>query len=107
MRVERGNILVVDDDEVAVMAVRRALRQHRIDNPVVVANDGLHALELLRSGAVGRPYIILLDINMPRMTGLEFLSVIRADRDLSSSVVFVMTTSDAPRETPARSCAAY
>ena len=103
MRSERVNLLIVDDDEVAVMAVRRALDQHGIKNPVIVANDGLHALEILRSGAVPRPRVILLDINMPRMTGLEFLAAIRDDSNFRDSVVFIMTTSDAPQDV----CDAY
>lgn len=98
MRTERAHILVVDDDEVSVMAVRRALEQHGIKAPTLVAKDGLEALDLLTSGAVPKPRLILLDINMPRMTGLEFLAAIRGDPCLRNQVVFVMTTSDAPQD---------
>ena len=62
-------------------------------NPLFRARDGVEALELLRSGAVARPYLILLDLNMPRMGGLEFIAEVRQDPRLSNSVVFVLTTS--------------
>ncbi|MFK8017338.1 MAG: response regulator [Gammaproteobacteria bacterium] len=90
------NILLVEDDEVDVESVMRSLRRHRIANRVTVARDGLEALEILRGEAdqtVRRPVIVLLDINMPRMNGLEFLRVVRGDKDLRDLVVFVLTTS--------------
>lgn len=93
----RPTIMIVDDDEIAVMAVRRAIKKHGLPNPTVEARDGIEALERLRTG-VRRPFLILLDINMPRMTGLEFLAKIRDDAELTDSVVFMMTTSDAPRD---------
>lgn len=96
---EKISFLVVDDDAVAVMAIKRAIRNMRLTNPVETAGDGLEALQRLRGedgAALQRPYIILLDLNMPRMGGLEFLSNLREDVELANSVVFVMTTSDAP-----------
>lgn len=87
-------ILLVDDDELDVKGIKRALSKLRILNPVIHARDGEEALELLRDpGAVSRPYIILLDINMPRMNGLEMLAELRNDPMLSSAIVFVLTTS--------------
>lgn len=65
----------------------------RIANPIIRAKDGVEALELLRNGDVRHPYLILLDLNMPRMGGLELLQVIRNDPQLELSVVFVLTTS--------------
>lgn len=92
--------LIVDDDHVSVMAIRRALTQLRFTNPIEVARDGQEALDRLRdpNGGVPTPYIILLDLNMPRMGGLEFLSQVRRDQELRESVVFVLTTSDAPSD---------
>jgi CheY-like chemotaxis protein len=88
-------ILVVDDDDVDVMGITRALKSLKIVNPVVRARNGIEALALLRTeGAVGRPYLILLDLNMPGMNGIEMLAELRADSALSSAVVFVLTTSD-------------
>ncbi len=95
-------ILIVDDDQIDVRAVTRALRKHRIDNPVEVASNGLDALNLLRgessTSQLDWPYIILLDLNMPRMNGLEFLEEVRKDKTLHDTVVFVLTTSDDDRD---------
>lgn len=85
--------LIVEDDEIDLKSLKRAFRDLKIANLIVEARDGLQALELLRNGAVPRPYLILLDINMPRMNGFEFLDEIRQDELLSDSVVFVLTTS--------------
>jgi CheY-like chemotaxis protein len=91
------NVLLVDDDDVDVAAVRRAFRKSKILNPVFVARDGLEALDMLRAtnGAqrVDPPYVIILDLNMPRMDGLEFLAELRRDPDHHRAVVFVLTTS--------------
>jgi CheY-like chemotaxis protein len=87
------SILLVDDDDVDAMGVLRALKRLKILNSVVRARDGVEALEMLRNGSVQRPFVILLDINMPRMNGLEMLEAVRNDPLLSSSVVFMLTTS--------------
>jgi len=89
-------ILLVEDDEVDIMNVKRAFKKNNISNPLVVAHNGLEALEILRSDAIDapRPKIVLLDLNMPRMGGIEFLKEIRQDPELSSLSVFVMTTSN-------------
>ena len=91
------NVLLVEDNEVDREAVRRAFARHRIANPIHTAIDGVEALDLLR-GTNGkerlpRPYLVLLDINMPRMSGIELLRELRADPDLHDSIVFVLTTS--------------
>ncbi|MBS0354789.1 MAG: response regulator [Proteobacteria bacterium] len=96
------NILLIEDDEIDVKAVRRAFRDLKIANPLFQARDGIEALEMLRGTngqtALPRPYIILLDLNMPRMGGIEFLNEIRKDPELHSSIVFVMTTSAAEED---------
>ncbi|MFK7887105.1 MAG: response regulator [Gammaproteobacteria bacterium] len=89
-------ILLVEDDEIDVESVRRSFERNRIANTIYVAKDGVEGLEMLRgTGAqrLDRPLIILLDINMPRMNGLEFLREVRADKELRDLVVFVLTTS--------------
>ena len=93
------NILLVEDDDVDVMNVKRAFEKNRIANPLFVAHNGIDALSLLRSGTVpGERRIVLLDLNMPRMNGLEFLRELRADPELHSTVVIVLTTSNDERD---------
>jgi CheY-like chemotaxis protein len=86
-------ILLVEDDDVDVMTMRRALKDLRIGNPLFVAGDGEAALDLLRGGKIKRPCVILLDLNMPRMGGIEFLRVAKADAALQNIPVIVLTTS--------------
>ena len=92
------NILLVEDDTVDVMNVERAFAKNNIQNPLFLAKNGIEALAMLRGTHETikinpRPQIILLDLNMPQMNGLEFLKEIRKDPILKSLSVFVMTTS--------------
>ena len=96
------NLLLVEDDEVDVQGLKRAFAKSRIANPISTARDGIEALEILR-GQNGReklpkPHLILLDLNMPRMNGIEFLEEIRKDDELKNSVVFMITTSKADED---------
>ena len=88
-------ILLVEDNDFDVEAVKRAFRKAEIVNPLHSAIDGVEALDKLRTvgGPHDKPLLILLDINMPRMDGFEFLSVLRGDEHLRKSVVFMLTTS--------------
>lgn len=88
-------LLLIDDDDVDVMSVERSFARQRVNNPILRARHGQEALEMLRKGQVSAPFIILLDLQMPRMNGLEFLSQLRRDPVFGSSVVFVLTTSKA------------
>jgi CheY-like chemotaxis protein len=91
-------ILLVEDDDVAAEAVTRNLRKMDVNFPIVWAQDGLAALDHLRGASgkpqVPRPRVVLLDLNMPRMNGFEFLQAIRHDKALQDEIVFVLTTSD-------------
>jgi CheY-like chemotaxis protein len=91
-------ILLVEDDEIDAEQIIRSFRQSQLVNPITIVNNGIAALKVLRGEEdykqIPRPYIILLDINMPQMNGLEFLRALRKDNDLQQSVVFVLTTSD-------------
>ncbi|MBT3302680.1 MAG: response regulator [Bacteroidetes bacterium] len=93
------NILLVEDDMVDVMNVQRAFKKNNITNPLYVAHNGLEALNMLK-GENGvekltpTPKIVLLDINMPKMNGIELLRAMRADKNLKSISVFMMTTSN-------------
>jgi CheY-like chemotaxis protein len=97
---EQIKVLLVEDDEVDVMNVKRAFKKCQITNPLYVAGNGLKALEMLRSHD-GKPptvpannRLILLDLNMPKMNGIEFLQELRADPELKTIPVIVLTTSD-------------
>lgn len=93
------HILLVEDDDVDVLNVKRAFEKNKIANPLYVAADGLEALEMLRDGRVPKARrIVLLDLNLPRMNGIEFLRQLRADRELKSTPVIVLTTSNDERD---------
>lgn len=85
-------ILLVEDDSIDAKAFTRAMEKLRIGNPVVQARDGVEALEQIRT--ISRPNLVILDINMPRMNGLEFLRRLRQDEELRDTIVFVLTTSN-------------
>lgn len=91
------NLLIVEDDDVAAEAIQRSLRKAETSFSATLAEDGLVALDILRGKhpdkKVAQPLIVLLDLNMPRMSGFEFLEAVRADEALRSLVVFVLTTS--------------
>jgi len=113
-RTREAKFLIVDDDQVSVMAMQRAMQKLKIVNETEVCSDGQDALEFLQRAAQKfanlPPYIVMLDLNMPRMGGLEFLDAIRADPALSRVVVFVFTTSDTPddvRSAYSRNVAGY
>jgi CheY-like chemotaxis protein len=89
-------VLLVEDNPIDCEAVRRGFAKHRIANPIIQASDGIEALAALRGqrpGPVVKPYVLLVDLNMPRMNGIELVTAIRADPDLRDSVIFVLTTS--------------
>lgn len=88
------NILLVEDDEVDIMNVQRAFKKNSITNPLFIAHNGLEALDMLRNQIIPVPQIIILDINMPQMNGIEFLQELRKDENLKHLSVFVMTTSN-------------
>jgi CheY-like chemotaxis protein len=90
------NILLVEDDEGDAKAIQRAFRKKTNANPILRAVDGLEALEILQGSNGAKapsPRIMLVDLNMPRMDGLQFIRAIRGDRNLRHSIVFILTTS--------------
>jgi CheY-like chemotaxis protein len=93
------NILLVDDDEVDVITVKRAFATAKVTNKLFIARDGIEALAMLRGPEMPRTQrVMLLDLNMPKMDGLELLREIRKDPALSSLAVVIMTTSAEDRD---------
>jgi len=96
------HILLVDDDDVDIMNVQRAFKKNNIANPLYIARNGIEALDLLRGQSdlsiPDERRLILLDLNMPRMNGLEFLRELRSDPSLQGLTVVVLTTSDDDRD---------
>ena len=93
------NLVLIEDDDIDVMNVRRALERAHVTNPLFVAHNGLEGLELLRSDKVPRDRrLVLLDLNMPKMNGIEFLREVRKDPSLRPTPVVVLTTSDDDRD---------
>lgn len=86
--------MLVEDDEVDAMTVRRALKELHVPNPLVQAENGEEALAYLRQPGQVTPCIILLDLNMPVMGGIEFLQMAKHDAALKRIPVVVLTTSD-------------
>ncbi len=89
----RRPILLVEDDLVDSMTVKRSLRDLNIANKLEIVDDGETALDFLRNPKNEKPCIILLDLNMPRMNGIEFLEIVKQDKLLKSIPVVILTTS--------------
>lgn len=101
-QIENIHFLIVDDDDIDVMAIKRVLINLDKDIAFSVAHNGEEALEFMRANVQDvnekKQLIVLLDLNMPRMTGHEFLDVMRVDPDLKNTIVFVLTTSQDSRD---------
>jgi CheY-like chemotaxis protein len=97
-RTKPVKILLVEDDSIDVKAFQRAMSKMKISNPIQISRDGVEAWEYLQGcvadGGEEAPSLVILDINMPRMNGLELLSKIRKDNKLRHLIVFVLTTSN-------------
>lgn len=97
-RTEPVTVFAVDDDEVDIELLRRAIKRARVSFSLVTAEDGAAALEMLEQGRVAKPYIMLLDINMPRLNGIELLAKLRGHPQHRDAVIFMLTTSANPRD---------
>jgi CheY-like chemotaxis protein len=91
-------VLLVEDDTVDAMAVGRALKELKVRNELVHSTNGERALEYLSNPSNGRPCVILLDLNMPGMNGVEFLKVIKADDTLKNIPVVVLAASNEEKD---------
>lgn len=94
----RKPILLVEDDQVDVMTVKRAFKDLHITNKLYVAENGEEALEFLQNPQNEKPHIILLDLNMPKMNGIEFLQIVKQDQQLKMIPVIILTTSKAEQD---------
>lgn len=91
-------ILLVEDDVVDAMTVKRALKELKVANPLVHVSNGEEALEYLKDTSKPRPCLVLLDINMPRMNGIELLRTMKTDEQLRLIPVVMLTTSTNDRD---------
>mgnify|MGYP000898914111 CR=1 FL=1 len=102
MGTDNLQILVVEDDEVDILTLLRAFKKLGFDRPVVIARDGIEALQIMRGEhpekEIASPYVVLADLNMPRMNGLELLAEIRKDPELFATSVFILSTSRHPTD---------
>lgn len=93
-----ARVFLAEDDGDHIMLLRRALRSYPRSIELIIARDGQQAMEMLRAGVEGAPDLVLLDINMPRRTGLEVLEMMRATPSLAGLPVAVLTTSTRPED---------
>jgi CheY-like chemotaxis protein len=91
-------ILLVDDDSTDVLLFNRALKRLEITSPIVRSSDGAEALEYMMNPANKRPWIVLSDLNTPKMNGLDFLRTIKADKTLKRTIVIILSGSSAERD---------
>jgi CheY-like chemotaxis protein len=95
-------ILLVEDDDIDAATVQRGLKSARITNPVIRAVDGVEALEHVHGtngrNRVPQPFLLLVDLRLPRLDGLDLIRHIRSDRALQRTVIFVLTSSDSDRD---------
>ena len=96
------SVLLVDDDPGDVLLVREAFEDHKVGNLLSVVSDGVEAMEYVRAAGsysnATRPDLILLDLNLPRNSGIEVLEEIKSDQALSMIPVVVLTTSEAEED---------
>jgi CheY-like chemotaxis protein len=102
MNADLISVLLVDDDRGDVLLVREAFQDHKVGNRLSVVSDGVEALEYLRRQGshsdACRPDLILLDLNLPRKSGIEVLDEVKSDPALSSIPLVVLTTSEAEED---------
>ena len=88
------NILLIEDDEIDILNIKRALKANNLSNNLQIAHNGIEGLELIQDSSIPDPKVILLDINMPKMNGIEFLRELRKLERFKQIPVFIMTTSN-------------
>ncbi len=91
-------VLLVEDDNVDAMTVKRAMRDLRVKHSIVHSVNGEEAMNYLTNPSTEKPFVILLDLNMPKMNGIEFLKAIKAHPELKTIPIVVLTTSKEKRD---------
>jgi CheY-like chemotaxis protein len=91
-------ILLVEDDNVDAMTVKRAMRDLQVGHSVIHSVNGEEAMKYLTTSDTEKPFLILLDLNMPKMSGIEFLKVIKTHQELKTIPIIVLTTSKEKRD---------
>ena len=95
-------ILLIEEDRVDIMTVQRAFKKNKVSNPLYIARTGVEALGMLKGEGHEKidppPGLILLDLNLPRMSGIEFLEKMRKDPELQNIRIIVLTSSNEPRD---------
>ncbi|MBN2271347.1 MAG: response regulator [Sedimentisphaerales bacterium] len=86
-------ILLVEDDNIDAMTVQRAMKELNVANDLVRTSNGEEALDYLTNSSKEKPCLVLLDLNMPKMNGLELLKIVKADHELAAIPIIVLTTS--------------
>ncbi|WP_298994731.1 response regulator [Flagellimonas sp. S174] len=86
------NVLFIEDDMIETMKMQRAISKFQSKHKIIEAKNGEEALDILKQGNI--PDIILLDLNMPRMSGIEFLSILKADEKLKYLPTIILSTSE-------------
>ncbi len=95
---QKQTILLVEDDEIDIKSVKRSFKELRVTNPLEVAHNGEEALKYLKENKNKRPGLILLDLRMPRMGGIEFLKEIKKEDNFKIIPVVVLTTSQEDKD---------
>jgi CheY-like chemotaxis protein len=95
-------ILLVEDDDGDFIALQRAFTKAKLPHPIRRALDGIEALDILRgtNGAkkINKPFLLVSDVNMPRLSGIKLVQQMRNDSELSDSIIFIYTTSNLPKD---------
>ena len=91
-------VLLVEDDNVDAMTVKRAMRDLHVEHSVIRSVNGEEAMKYLTNLDNEKPFVILLDLNMPKMSGIEFLKVIKSHHELKTIPIIVLTTSKEKRD---------
>lgn len=90
---DKVTLFIVEDDEIDFMTIERTMKRMQSNNPVIRAVDGQAALDQLHAKQIHRPFVMLLDLKIPKISGLELLKLLRKMPDFKDTVVFILSSS--------------